>query len=622
MKTREMRSRPHHALCARPTSARRVAESAHLTRKICALTILTAFGTHSIALSADKPLTASKRLAKLFTDSDETNLRIHPLEALLRGDKRYADQTGEPFSDATNAAERKAAESDLATINSIDRSQLTPQQQVSYDSFLWSAKNSVEAYRSDIFDVARLRPLVQNGPHASYPGFVTGDGGVEFASKKDYDDGLKRLDGLARMLDDMARLSKLGLKKGIVQPKEVTTRVLAELEDLAAGSAEKQILMPLSSFPTSVTSTDQQRLRDGYKSALKDKVVPAYVRLRDFVKNEYLPAAQTTPGLLALPNGAKYYAHLVKGQTTTEMTPEAINTLGLAEVSRIATEMDRVQKLVPFTGSRQDFFEYLKNDKKFKAASAKEMGDQFRDIQKRVERTLPKLFSISIKSKFEIRPVPEAAAANQAAAYYQPGTPDGSQPGVFYYNTYDLPNRTTFGNETLFLHEGIPGHHFQVSSAQENVSLPPAQRFGGNVAYIEGWALYAESLGQELGLFTDPIQLYGHLQDEMLRAVRLVVDTGLHAKGWTRQQAIDYMTKYLAFPANDIAVEVDRYIGDPGQALGYKIGQLTISRLRAESQKTLGNKFDIRVFHDEVLGSGALPLTVLQAKIRAWTKAK
>jgi uncharacterized protein (DUF885 family) len=304
------------------------------------------------------------------------------------------------------------------------------------------------------------------------------------------------------------------------------------------------------------------------------------------------------------------------------MTPAAIHQLGLSEVARILAEMEQVKSRSGFAGDLKSFFHYMSSDPKFAPISSAAVRDTFLALNRRVSAAVPKLFTALPKSPLDVRPVPAYKEKSEAAGYYQRGTPDGSRPGVFYYNTYDLPARFTWGNETLFLHEAIPGHHLQSSLAQENTTLPEFQRFGGNTAFVEGWALYAESLGAELGMYADLNQLYGHLNDEMLRALRLVVDTGIHVQGWSRERAIAYMLDNSAMGQADVSAEVERYIALPGQALAYKIGQLTIRRLRTQAERELGSRFDVREFHAQVLGSGALPMAVLERKIDRWIAAR
>ena len=320
--------------------------------------------------------------------------------------------------------------------------------------------------------------------------------------------------------------------------------------------------------------------------------------------------------------GDKLYRYLVQSTTTLPMTPEEIHELGVSEVARITSEMDKIRQQVGFKGTLPQFFDYLRTDKKFQPKSREDLTQRYYAVGRTVDAKLPAYFSTMPKAKLEIRPYPEFREKFEAGGSYDQGSPDGSQPGTFYFNAYDLPSRTTPGITTLYLHEGSPGHHFQVSLAQENTALPPFMRFGGNTAYVEGWALYAETLGYPMGLYKDPYQHFGTLSDEMLRAMRLVVDTGIHAKGWTREQAIQYMLDHSNMGKTDVTAEVERYIAIPGQATAYKIGSLTIQRLRRKAEAELGPKFDIREFHAQVLMTGALPLAILEQKIDRWIGAK
>lgn len=568
----------------------------------------------------------SQALRQLFHASDEENLKLNPLNALFRGDMRYADQFGDYITDAYFARSKADAEADLKALAAIDRSKLSPEDQVSYDVFKWQRETDLQGYAPEILSVSVVRPIDHfNGLHAMIPDLFSGQSVAPFRTVKDYDDNLKRLDGFVVALDRALERMKQGVKAGIVQPKIVSERVLGQLDRfIDTGVDNSTLMMPVKKFPDSVSEADRTRLTAQYRTTMQTKVMPAYVRLRDYVRDVYLPASRGNdkPGLVSMPGGEKLYAYLVKTQTTTSMTPDEIHNLGLSEVARIHGEMEKVKDKVGFKGDLPAFFAYLRTDPKFKVSSKEELLNGYKAIGARVDKAIPRLFSTIPKTPLEIRPVPDYLEKDQAGAYYYPGTPDGSRPGVFYFNTYDLPSRTTPGMETLYLHEGIPGHHFQISLAQENASLPAFQRFGGNTAFAEGWALYAESLGPELGMFTDPYQYFGRLDDEMLRAMRLVVDTGIHAKGWSRDQAIQYMLDNSSQSKTDSTNEVDRYIAMPAQALAYKVGQIRIRAARTRAEKALGPKFDIRAFHEQVLGSGALPMEVLDKKIDTWIASR
>ena len=596
----------------------RLALSAVLLLAAAPVAMLPVSVAAAVAVQARSPA-----LAKVFRDSDEDQLRRNPLAALSRGDLRYADRFGDFLSDASIAANRAAAERDLAALTRIDRAALSPADKVSYDVFRFQTLDSIEGLKPEYVRATIVRPIDHFfGFHTFFPDFSSGNSVAPFNTLADYENSLKRIDGFVATLDAAIGRFREGEASGVTQPVLVVDNVLGQLDALIAqGVVNSPFMGPTKKFPAAIAAADRTRLTAAYTAAVRDKIDPAYVRLRDFLKTEYRPHARTSVGLGQMPGGPALYAYLVRSTTTTDMTPAQIHALGLSEVARIKAGMEAIRRKVGFEGTLAQFFVHLREDKQFQPASAQAFGDQFRAIKAKTEAQLPRLFSLVPKGALEIRTVPDYVAKNQAGAYYQGGTPDGSRPGVFYYNTYDLPSRQTFENESLFLHEGEPGHHFQISLAQEDANLPAFQRFGGNTAYVEGWALYSESLGGELGLFTDPYQKFGNLNAEMLRAMRLVVDTGIHSMGWTRDQSIAYMLDNSAMGRTDATAEVERYIAIPSQALAYKVGQLTIRRLRTKAEHELGSKFDVRQFHARVLEDGALPMAVLEAKIDAWIAA-
>lgn len=569
------------------------------------------------AETAESP---STRLAALFATSDADNLKRNPLNALFRGDTSRADELGELITDAAWMAEKRAAEAELKALASIDRAALSADEQVSYDTFKWQRETDLAGYSPALLAATLPRPIDHFfGFHNFLAELQSGESVAPFKTVKDYEDALKRSDQFALLLDLSILRFRQGMATGVVQPKLVVRNVIDQLNNLTAGGTDASIMMkPVQTFPEGINAADQARLKAAYARMIGERVNPALLRVRDFLANEYLPVARDGVGLAAMPGGAELYRYQVASTTTTNLTPDEIHNIGLSEVARILGGMDEVQARVGFKGDRKAFFDHLRTDPRFKFATAQAMGDAFRATGTRIDKVVGNLFATLPKTGLEIRPVPPHREKTDAAGSYQGGTPDGSRPGVFYYNAYDLPSRSTSGVETLFLHEAVPGHHFQISLAQENEKLPAFQRFGGNTAYVEGWALYAESLGPELGMFKDPYQLMGRYNDEMLRAMRLVVDTGLHSKNWSRDQAIEYMLANSSMSRTDATIEVERYIAIPSQALAYKIGQLTISRLRAKAQAALGPKFDIKGFHAQVLMTGALPLAVLEAKIDRW----
>ena len=563
---------------------------------------------------------ASPQLTALFKQSDEDNLRRNPLSALFRGDMRYSDQLGDNISDAYYAGERRAGEEELRRLAAIDRAALTPTEQLAYDVFKWQTEMSLRALSPELLSLTAVRPIDHFfGFHTFYPDLASGQGAAPFKTVKDYEDNLKRHRQYATLIDRAIGRFREGMASGVVQPKLVVRNIVDQLDlQIKQGVEGSTFYGPVKTFPDTIPAAEQPRLRAAHAAAIRDEIRPGLIRLRDFLRDEYLPAARAGEGLVHMKGGPQLYRYLIEQNTTLPLDADTVHNLGLSEVARIRSEMDAIRSRVGFKGTLAQFFQHIRTDPKFKPQSKEWLTNRYYEVGKQVDTRIGTLFSTLPRSKLEIRPVPAYREKTDAGGSYQSGTPDGSRPGVFYYNTYDLPSRTTPGIETLYLHEGAPGHHFQISLAQENEALPNFMRFGGNTAYVEGWALYAETLWDELGMQTDPYQRYGGLDDEMLRAMRLVVDTGIHSKGWTRDQAIKYMLDNSAMGRTDATSEVERYIAIPGQALAYKLGQLKILELRARAEQALGTRFDIRAFHEQVLGTGALPLVVLERKIDGW----
>ena len=567
---------------------------------------------------------ASERLHALFAASDAASLQRNPVEALYRGDLRFADRYVDRTNDAYLAAERAAAESDLAELGRIDRAALSPDEQIAYDVFKWQRTNDLRGLQPDMLALTIVRPIDHMGGfHTNFAELSSGEGIAPYKTVADYEAGLKRFGGFVGQADNVIARLRQGMASGVVQPKLVMNNVLRQLDTMIGEGVEgSSFYRPITKFPADMPAADQTRLKTAYADAIRAQLLPALTRLRDFIRTEYLPKARDSVGLLDMKGGPELYRYLVESRTSVAMEPEEIHQLGLREVARIDAEMEKVKAQVGFKGTLKQFFDHIRTDPKFKPASKQALTDGYYEIGKRVDARIGELFSTLPKSRLEIRPVPPLTEKGAAGGSYESGTPDGSRPGVFYFNSYDLPSRTTPGMETLYLHEGAPGHHFQISLAQENTNLPNFMRFGGNGAFVEGWALYVQDLGPALGLYKDPYQYFGYLDSERFRAVRLVVDTGIHAKGWTRDQAIQYMLDNTSRGKTSVTDEVERYIAWPGQALSYKIGQLKIRELRARAERELGNKFDIRDFHHQVLMTGALPLAVLETKIDRWIASK
>ena len=579
-----------------------------------------AFAANDAIRTEAKQLEESEKLKGIFAADDEASLQRNPLSGLFRGDMRYADRFGDFVSDAYFDAERAAAEDNVKSLKAIDQSKLNPTDQIAYDVFMRNQNDALKGLSKPYLELTAVRPLNHFfGFHTFYPNFASGQGAAPFKTMEDYENNLKRHKEFVTLIDASIGRFRQGMDSGVVETKMTITNVIDQLDtQLKQTVEESPYYGPTQKFPEGFSDADKARLTGEYRAAITDGIYPAYTRLRDFLKADYLPVAREGVGLMHMKGGAKLYDYLIESTTTLPMTANEIHTLGLSEVKRIKKGMETIRKEVKFKGTLPEFFDHLRNDSKFKMASREALTQGYYDIGKQVDAVISSQFKYLPKAPLEIRPYEEFREKYEAGGSYQGGTPDGARPGIFYFNAYDLPSRTTSGMTTLYLHEGAPGHHFQISIAQENETLPAFMRFGGNTAYVEGWALYSETLGYEMGLFKDPYQRFGTLSDEMLRAMRLVVDTGIHSKGWSREKAIEYMLANSDMGKTDATAEVERYIAIPSQALAYKIGALTIQRLKAKSQKALGKKFDVREFHNQILNTGALPLTVLEKKIDDW----
>lgn len=570
-----------------------------------------------------KQLSEGEKLKSIFAEDDEASLKRNPISALFRGDMRYADKLGDFVSDAYFEGERQAAKDNIKKLKTVKTAKLSPTDQIAYDVFLRNQKDALKGLSKPYFDLTVVRPLNHFfGFHTFYPGFSSGQGAAPFKTMADYENNLKRHKEFVTLLDGSIARFRQGKKSGVVETQMTIKNVIDQLDtQLKQTVEESPYFGPTKMFPADFSDADKARLTAEYRAAIETGIYPAYTRLRDFLKNDYLPVARTGNGLMYMKGGPKLYEYMVESTVTLPMKPDAIHKIGLSEVTRIKGEMEKIKTEVGFTGTLSEFFEHLRTDPKLKPASREALTQGYYDIGKTVDAKIGEQFKVLPKAPLEIRPYEEYREKYEAGGSYQGGTPDGARPGIFYFNAYDLPSRTTPGMTTLYLHEGAPGHHFQISLAQENEALPAFMRFGGNTAYVEGWALYAETLGYDMGLFTDPYQRFGTLSDEMLRAMRLVVDTGIHSKGWTREKAIDYMLANSDMGKTDATAEVERYIAIPSQALAYKLGALTIQRLKAKAKTALGTKFDVREFHNQILNTGALPLSVLEKKIDDWIAA-
>lgn len=595
------------------------------TIQIVILSISTTIASFSLlipvhAATKDAANSEHDKLTALFAADNEEYLKRNPLAALFRGDLRYADRLGDLITDAYFDAERAAAKKNLASLAQIQHDKLNRTDKIAYRVFEQNQKNTLNNLSKDMMELTVVRPLNHfSGFHTFYPTFASGKGAAPFKTLLDYENNLKRHKEFIGLVDRSIQRFREGKASGVVETAMTITNVIDQLNTQLKQSIEASPYYgPVLQFPSEISASNKTRLTSEYRVIIKNGIYPAYARLRDYLRDEYLPSARVGAGLSHMRGGDKLYDHLIEDTTTLPLKADEIHETGLSEVARITKAMEEVKNEVGFKGSLPEFFEYLRTDPKFKPKSREALTQGYYEIGKNVDAQIRSQFRVLPKAPLEITPYEEFREKYQAGGSYEQGTPDGSRPGKFYFNAYDFQSRTTPGMTTLYLHEGAPGHHFQISLAQENTAIPAFMRFGGNTAFVEGWALYSETLGYDMGLFKDPYQRFGTLSDEMLRAMRLVVDTGIHRKKWTREKAIDYMLSHSDMGKTDATAEVERYIAIPSQALAYKIGALTIQRLKIKAQKELGVKFDVREFHDQILNTGALPLSVLEKKINDW----
>ncbi len=561
----------------------------------------------------------TKGLAGLLGRYWEKNSRLFPLDATAYGDNRYNDQLPNNQTRAFRDTLRTFYQGYLTELQKFDRAKLDDNDKISYDIFQYEMVHGLAGLKLNTW----MMPANQfYGLPITLGQYGSGQGNQPFKTVKDYDNWLGRLHGFTAWTDSAIANFRTGMKAGVVLPRALVVRMIPQLQakDIVVTDPTKSLYYgPITRFPKDFSEIDKARLAATYKRAILFELVPAYQKLGAFMANEYLPKSRPSSGIDAVPGGKAMYAFDVKYETTTDKTPTEIYQTGLAEVARIRMAMEQVKAEVGFKGDLPAFFNYLNNDPKFRPyKTPAQVLAAFETIHQRMLPNLQKMFGRTPKTPFEIRETEKFREASASAEYNQ-GSPDGTRPGVFYVPIPDATKfTTTSGMESLFLHEAIPGHHYQISLQQENTSLPQFRRFGGQNAYVEGWALYSESLGPELGLYKDPYQHMGALGDEMLRAVRLVVDTGLHSRQLTREQAIDYLLANLSTSRDEATSAIERYMAIPGQALGYKIGQLKIRELRARYEKQLGPKFKLSAFHDELLKDGSMPLAVLETKMNAW----
>lgn len=568
------------------------------------------------APAADK----AAQLDRLYAEYWEEVLKMNPIQATFQGDARYNDRMPDFYSKAFRDESRAFTRRWLERVEAIGPEGLSGQDLISYEIFVNEAKDSLFAEEFPGW----MLPVNQMGSIVTYAAMLgSGTGAQPFKTVKDYDNWLARGSRFPVLVDSAIANMREGMKAGVVQPRALMVKVGPQIDALLKPKAEDTLFWgPIKSMPADFSASDKVRLTDAYRTMIGQQMMPAFRKLRDFIANEYLPATRDTVGMDKLPNGAEWYAFNIRQSTTTDLTPAQIHQIGLDEVARIHGEMRQVMADVGFKGSLQDFFRFMREDKQFKFKTEEDLLGMHRALEKKVMARVPEQFSLLPKAPFEVRATEAYRAKSAAGGEYQSPSEDGSRPGIFYANTYDLPSRKSWDQEALFLHEAIPGHHFQIALQQELKGVPAFRRFGGQTAYIEGWGLYAESLGKQLGIYESPYDYFGRLQNELWRAIRLVTDTGLHSKGWSREQVIKYMLDNSAESETQATAEAERYIAWPSQATAYKIGELKIQELKKRAQSQLGDRFDPREFHAEVLKDGSLPLSVLEAKIDRWIAAK
>lgn len=586
-------------------------------------TFLFLFALTTILQSCGKkePVTTdNKELSETLQHYYEERMKLFPMEATMAGDSLYNNILPNTLTDEYSEKVRSFFTKYKESLSKFKEDGLSENDKLSIALLKWECDINLE--QLDFKE--NLMPLNQ---FTSLPltigQFASGSSAQPFKTVKDYNNWLQRLDAFNDWLITAEQRMKEGVSKGYVLPKSLTIKLIPQLKDLAETDLKNHLFYsPVKAFPESFTDAEKKDLTDKFTKILNEKLIPSFKNLYIYTNTDYLAASRTTSGISAIPDGDKYYKHLIKRYTTTNMTADEIHQLGLKEVARLSAEMEKVKTQVGFKGPLKDFFNYVRNKKELMPfTDPQQVIDNFNAIHEKMKPNLEKLFDLKPKTPFEVKRT-EAFREASASAEYNQGSLDGTRPGIFYVPIPDVKKYNVYADEDLFLHEAIPGHHYQVSLQQENTSLPAFRKTIWFNAYGEGWALYTESLGKELGLYTDPYQYFGMLSAEMHRAIRLVVDTGLHTKGWTREQAIKYSMENEAEPEESIVAEIERYMAIPGQALSYKIGQLKILELRAKAEKELGSKFSIKEFHNQVLDAGCLPLTVLEDKINNWITSK
>lgn len=566
-------------------------------------------------VKAEKVDDLSKTLHEFFEAEWEWHLKESPSSASWAGDDRYADLWEDISIQAINSRHKHRQQA-LKILREFDYKKLSKADRINYRLFEQKYQTEVEAHEFRWF----LVPLNQR------EGIQTANElgeGISFRKVKDYENWIKRLKAFDKLMDQTIALMQMGIDERVVHARKIMIRLPGQVRSQIMKNPEASpFFKPFLSMGNEISSDEKQRLQQEAKAAIKKAVVPSYEKMLEFLEKKYLPACFDNVGVSQIPNGQKFYAHRARKYTTTNLTPDEIHNIGLSEVKRIRSEMEKIVEQVKFKGSFQEFLTFMRNDPQFYYKDPQELLKACQAVCKQIDPQLIKLFKTLPRMPYGVEPIPMNIAPDTTTAYYRRPAPDGSRAGTYFVNLYKPESRPKYEIEVLSLHEAVPGHHMQIALAMELDELPAFRRFSGYTAYIEGWGLYSESLGDELGLYKDPYSKFGQLTYEMWRAIRLVVDTGMHSKGWTRDQAIQLFKENTAKSILDIENEVDRYIAWPGQALAYKIGELKITELRARAEKKLGEQFEIREFHDVVLQNGAVTLEVLEELVDDWINKK
>jgi uncharacterized protein (DUF885 family) len=572
------------------------------------------------SISQSTKVSAEQAYLTMVDSFFKEQLILEPIYATFVGVNEYNDQFGKSLTEEYLKARHDLNAKYFSQAKDIDADALPADLKISYSMFIYDRDMELmaETYPEHFLPMNQFYntvfTMVQLGAGESAQPFKTVD---------DYQNWLSRLDGFVNWLQLAQVRMDEGINSKVVLPKVLVDRMIPQLTAQVVANPEDSLFYsPIKLMPDSFTAEQKAELTQEYKSFISVKLIPALATLRDYVQGTYLANARASDGWWGLPNGKVWYQHLANSHTTTKMPVDEIHQIGLSEVKRILTEMDKVREQVKFEGDLTAFFASLSSEPQYFFTDKQDLIDGYMELKDTINQVLPKYFNVMPKADYVVKPVESFREQSAAGASYESPAVDGSRPGVFYINTFNLKAQPKWGMTTLSLHEAAPGHHFQIAIKQELTEVPEFQRFQGYTAFEEGWALYAEYLGIEMGLFTDPYQYFGKLSDEMLRAMRLVVDTGLHAKGWSREQAIQYMKDNSPMAESDIVAEVERYMAIPGQALSYKVGQLTILKLRADAEKQLGDKFDIKGFHDQILTTGSLPMAVMERKVSDWVDAE